>query len=303
MKKTFIYSAAAFLLFAASCKENVVPIDLTDGPEDWDSTYTDAVAPPQTRRLLIEELSGVTCTNCPGGATQLEVLSTQNPNQLSIVTVHTGALTDPIEGQSTQNFQTTDGRILRDQVWNGQGNKPTAIFDRMFLGSATNKYFIDGYVGWANAIIQDKAALPTTPLNIEMKSSYNEKKDWYDIEVTVKYTQAVTAKHALHIFLTESKIIDAQEFSKTNIDLNYEFNHVFRKAITPAAVGKTILAGATSDSKEAGRVFVYRTALQIHPADALEKYWKPENMTVVAFVTDMGSADKHVVHVQEVKLK
>lgn len=303
MKKTFIYSAAAFLLFAASCKENVVPIDLTDGPEDWDSTYVASVDAPQARRLLIEELSGVTCTNCPGGATELESLSNQYPNQLSIVTIHTGALTDPMVGKSTQNFQTDDGRVLRDQVWNGQGNKPTAIFDRMFLGSGTNKYFLDGYTGWANAIVQDKAALPTTPLNLQVKSTYNDKKDWYDIEVTVKYTQAVTAKHALHIFLTESKIIDAQEFSSSNIDLNYEFNHVFRKAITPAAVGKTILPGATSDSKEAGRVFVYRTALQINPADAKQKFWKPANMTVVAFVTDMGSIDKHIIHAQEVKLK
>lgn len=296
MKKTFMYTASALLLFAASCKENVVPIDLTNGPEDWDSTYVDAVEPAEPRRLLIEELSGVTCPNCPQGAEELETLSSQNPNQLSIVTIHTGALTDPIP-ESKQNFQTADGRILREQVWNGQGNKPTAIFDRLFLGSAPNKYFLDGYTGWANAIIQDKAAHPTTPVNIAVKSTYNDK-GWYDIEVTVKYTSTVTAKNALHIFLTESKIIDAQEYSATNIDEEYEFNHVFRKAITPAATGKTITA-----TKAPGSVFLYRTALKIDPSDASQKFWKPENMTVVAFVTDMDAADKHVMHVKEVKLK
>lgn len=295
MKKTFIYSAVAFVLFATSCKENVVPIDLTNGPDDWDSTYVDAIEPAEPRRLLIEELSGVTCPNCPQGAEELETLSKQNPNQLSIVTIHTGALTDPIP-ESKQNFQTADGRILREQVWYGQGNKPTAIFDRLFLGSQTNKYFLDGYTGWANAIIQDKAAHPTTPVNITVNSTYNDK-GWYDIEVTVKYTSTVTAKNALHIFLTESKIIDAQEYSKTNIDEEYEFNHVFRKAITPAATGKNITA-----SKAAGSVFLYRTSLKIDPSDASQKFWKPENMTVVAFVTDMDAADKHVIHVKEVKL-
>jgi hypothetical protein len=295
MKKTFIYTASAMLLFAASCKENVVPIDMTNGPEDWDSTYVATVEAAEPRRLLIEELSGVTCPNCPQGAEMLETLSGQNPNQLSIVTIHTGALTDPIP-ESKQNFQTDDGRILREQVWNGQGNKPTAIFDRLFLGSQTNKYFLDGYTGWANAIVQDKAAYPNTPINITVKSTYNDK-GWYDIEVAVKYTSAVTTKNALHIFLTESKIIDAQEYSSTNIDEEYEFNHVFRKAITPAAAGKTITA-----SKAAGSVFLYRTSLKINPDDAKQKFWKPENMTVVAFVTDIDATDKHVMHVQETKL-
>jgi thiol-disulfide isomerase/thioredoxin len=296
MKKTFIYTASVLLLFAASCKENVIPIDLTDGPEDWDSTYVGAVEPAEPRRLLIEELSGVTCVNCPQGAEVLEDLSTQNPNQLSIVTIHTGQFTDPIEGISKQNFQTEDGRKLREQVWFGQGSKPTAIFDRLFLGSGQNKYFIDGYPGWANAIIQDKAKHSSTPVNITVKSTYNDK-GWYDIEVAVKYTSAVTAKNALHIFVTESKIIDAQEYSTTNIDEEYEFNHVFRKAITPAAIGKTITA-----SKAAGSVFLYRTSLKIDPSDASQKFWKPENMTVIAFVTDMDDADKHVMHVKEVKL-
>lgn len=303
MKKTFIYTASALLLFAASCKENVVPIDVTDGPEDWDSTYVTTAETAESRRLLIEELSGVTCVNCPQGAETLEKLSAQNPNQLSIITIHTGVFTEPIPGKSIQNFQTDEGIKLRTQVWNGQGNKPTAIFDRLFLGSGTNKYFIDSDLGWANAIIQDKAAHPTTPLNLSVKSAYNEGKAQYDIEVAVKYTQAVTGKHALHIFLTESEIIDVQELSPHVYDMNYEFNHVFRRAITPVSTGKQILPGLTTDAKEAGRVYIYRTSLKINPDDANQKFWKPENIKVIAFVTDMAAADKHVMHVQETNLK
>jgi hypothetical protein len=303
MKKTFIYTASALLLFAASCKENVVPIDMTEGTASEDSTYVTTAEAPESRRLLIEELSGVTCVNCPQGAEKLELLSAQNPNQLSIITIHTGVFTDPIPGKSIQNFQTDDGIKLRTQVWNGQGNKPTAIFDRLFLGSGTNKYFIDSDLGWANAILQDKAAHPSTPLNLSVKSVYNEGKAQYDIEVAVKYTQAVTGKHALHIFLTESKIIDVQELSTHVYDMEYEFNHVFRKAITPANTGKQILPGLTTDAKEAGRVYIYRTSLKVDASDAKQKFWKPENMTVIAFVTDMDAADKHVMHVKEVKLK
>ncbi|MFA6060748.1 MAG: Omp28-related outer membrane protein [Taibaiella sp.] len=303
MKKTFIYTASALLLFAASCKENVIPVDMTEGTEFKDSTYVDAVEPAQDRRLLIEELSGVICVNCPQGAVILENLSTQNPNLLSIVTIHTGQFTDPIPGKSKQDFRTEDGEKLQSQVWNGQGSKPSAVFDRLFLGSGQNKYFLDGYPGWANAVVQDKAAHPTTPLNLSVESAYNESKSQYDIEVTVKYTEATTGKQALHIFVTESKIIDAQELTDHSFKLDYEFNHVFRKAITPVATGRTILSDMVSETKEAGRVYVYKTSLKINADDAKEKFWVPANMKVVAFVTDMDAADKHVMHVQETNLQ
>jgi thiol-disulfide isomerase/thioredoxin len=276
---------------------------MTEGTASEDSTYVATAEPPQSRRLLIEELSGVTCVNCPQGAEKLEEFSTQYPNQLSIITIHTGVFTDPIPGKSIQSFQTEDGIKLRDQVWNGQGNKPTAIFDRLFLGSGTNKYFVDNYIAWANAILQDKAALPATPLNLDVKSGYNESKAQYDIEVAVKYTQAVTGKHALHIFLTESKIIDVQELTSHVYNMNYEFNHVFRKSITPVSTGKQILPELGTDAKEAGRVYIYRTSLKINPDDAKQKFWVPANMKVIAFVTDMNAADKHVIHVQETNLK
>lgn len=303
MKKTFIYTASALLLFAASCKENVIPIDKTEGTVSEDSTYVDAVETPQNRRLLIEELSGVTCNNCPQGAIILEDLSTQNPNVLSIVTIHVGQFTEPIPGKSIQDFRTDDGAKLESQVWNGSGSKPSAIFDRLFLGSGQNKYFLDGYPGWANAIVQDKAAYPSTPVNLSVKSEYNESKSQYDIEVAVKYTQATTGRQALHIFLTESKIIDVQLLANHTYNMNYEFNHVFRKAITPASTGKLILSEMASTTKEAGRVYIYRTSLKIDASDAKQKFWKPANMKVVAFVTDMDAADKHVMHVQETHLQ
>jgi hypothetical protein len=56
-------------------------------------------------------------------------------------------------------------------------------------------------------------------------------------------------------------------------------------------------------TKEAGRVYVYKTSLKINPDDAKEKFWVPANMKVVAFVTDIDAADKHVMHVQETNLQ
>lgn len=302
MKKVLMYSAAAMLLFAASCKENVIPIDTSAPVIAEDSTYKGDVEPAQQRRMLIEEMSGVTCTNCPQGSEMLESLNVQYNNRLSIVTIHTGTFSDPIPGKSIQNFQTDDGRALRDLVWKGQGNKPTAIFDRLLIGK-DGTYFNDGSPDWPAALVKDTVAHPTTPLNIELKTAYYEATSEYGVEVKVKYTQEVTAKHAIHIFLTQSKIIDVQQLSHSDFDDNFQFNHVFRDAITPVATGQPVLPNATSDTKEAGRVYIYRARFKINPADSKQKYWVPANMKVVAFVSDMSSADKHVIHVQETNLQ
>lgn len=300
MKKTFIYTSAALMLFAASCKEHGVPIDLSEGGQSEDTTYVGTVEAPQSKRILIEELSGVTCVNCPQGAEKLEELDAANPGLLSIVTIHTGVFTDPIEGKSKQNFQTADGRTLRELVWGEQGGKPTAAFDRLPIGNQTNKYFVDGYTEWATKINDAKNMHPATPINLSVTSSYDEIKGTYEIETTVKYTEAVSTQQALHLFLIESKIIDVQELSASNYDPDYEFNHVFRRAITPAATGKLFLTDM--GIKEAGRVYVYRTSLKIDETDEAQKLWKPVNMKVVAFVANVGSDDKRVLQVQDTKL-
>lgn len=300
MKKLFIYTASALLLFAASCKEHGVPIDLSEQTPAEDTTYVGPVEPAQDKRILVEELSGVTCVNCPQGAVKLEELDAANPGLLSIVTIHTGIFTDPIEGKSKQSFQTDDGVKLRSGVWTEQGSKPTAAFDRLQIGTQGNKYFVDGYTEWSTKINTAKTTHPTSPIKLSVTSKYNEIKKQYDIEATVKYTEATTGQHALNLFLTESKIIDVQELSVSNYDMNYQFNHVFRKAITPAIGGKTFLAD--KDIKEAGRVYIYRTALKIDATDEKQKFWKPENMKVTAFVSNVAPNDIHVIQVQETKL-
>lgn len=301
MKKAFLYAASAMLLFAASCKENGVPISLEDGALAEDSTYIGPVEAPQSKRILIEELSGVTCFNCPQGAKKLEDLDAANPGLLSIITIHTGVYTDTIKGKSKQTFQTADGIALRKQVWGEEGGKPTSAFDRLPIGNGTNRYFVDGYPDWGAKIVQAKTMHPTSPVKLTLTSKYNEKKDQYDIEVTIKYTEAVTAQNALHLFLTESKIIDVQQLSNTNFDMNYEFNHVFRKAITPVTTGKIFLAD--KETKVAGTVYLYRTALKIDTADPKQKFWThPENMKIIAFVSNIANDDKRVLQVQEIKL-
>lgn len=285
------------MIWAASCKEHATPP--TNDAAASDTTYTATAEAPQRKKILIEELSGVTCVNCPQGADQLDTLMKRNPDLLEVVTIHTGALTDRIPGHSIQNFQTDDGRALRELVWGEQGNKPTAAFDRRRYGNQGNTYFVNVYTNWPDAVARAKNDGGTTPVNIYISSTYNSSQDRYEVEAKVAYTAAVTGQQALNIFLIENDIKDAQEYSTSNIDDNYIFNHVFRRAITPA-VGRLFLTDRST--KEAGRVYVFRTSFKIDPTDEKQKFWKPENMKLVAFVSMSEPSDKHVLHVQETDL-
>lgn len=298
MKKKFIYVAAFVALFAASCKEHGVSIDTNDNLAE-DTTYVGSVQPAETKNFLCEELSGVRCSNCPEGAEFLEELNTQNQNRFRIVAIHAGSLTNMIKDRvpnSIQDFTTEDGKKILQLVFGESGNKPCVAFDRWPIGNGSNKYLVDGANNWPPKIADMKTRRDKTPVNLKVESAFNSEKDQYDITVTLNYTEAVTGSNKLFVYLTENNIKDA--FIESDSLITY--NHVFRKAIT-SADGRMILDSLPT--KQAGRVYIYRTSLKIDQTDAKQNAWKPENIKVVAFVSAAATDDKSVYQVQETNLK
>ncbi|PSK90297.1 Omp28-related outer membrane protein [Taibaiella chishuiensis] len=298
MKKKFIGFAAFVALFAASCKEHGVSIDGNESLAE-DTTYVSGtVEQAETKNFLTEEMSGVRCGNCPEGAIFLEELNEANGNRFRVVAIHQGSLTNPIKDRvpnSIQDFTTEDGRKILQLIFGEQGNKPCVSFDRWPIGNGTNKYLVDGASNWPPKIAEMKGKRDKTPVNLKVESKFNAEKDQYDITVTLHYTQAVTGDNKLFIYLTENNIKDAFVEADTLIT----YNHVFRKAVT-AADGKLILNTVT---KEPGRVYIYRAALKIDKTDAKQAFWNPDNIKVVAFVSNGTADDKSVLQVQETSLK
>ncbi|KAA5532352.1 Omp28-related outer membrane protein [Taibaiella lutea] len=314
MKKTLLYTAAASMLFAASCKETLQPIVVGSSSQDTFLTYTEPVEPAEARRIYIEELTGVTCVNCPAGAEELHTLSTVNyPNQLSIIAFHAGtSFTAPIgditkQETSKQDFRTTDGDQIWQNVWGPGDAKPCTVIDRIkgltTVNNDANRMYNNGKGTWEPAIEKDKTLYPATPVNMYITSTFNSEKSRYDIVVKVKYTEAVTKASALHVFLSQDSIVDAQLLpGEHNVKNDYVFNHVFRKALTNAVTGKIILPDMAT--KNAGLVYEYRTSVTIDPNDAVQKYWNADQMHVTAFVAVAdNSADIHVMQVKDTKLK
>jgi hypothetical protein len=299
MKKyTFLLMGAiASTLF--SCKEQPVYIDKGDiVAEDttYVSTSLDAV---QDKMFLVEELSGVKCVNCPSGMRKLVDISKNGDfkDRLVITSIHVGTYTEMISGSSIQNFVVKGSEQLLNIILEGEQGKPCASFDRMRLRSGSELLMIN-YNMWpsdlanAKAIQGDKAKV-----NVDVITETITEGSSYKIKVKLQYNEAIDEKQALNIYLMENDIIDAM-LDNSGLIPDYEFDHVLRHYITPPT-GKIILDGI---SKEKGRVYEYTAIINIDKEDPQQSYWKPENMTVVAFVAASDQTNKRVYQVKEVKL-
>lgn len=304
MKKTMIGLAALVALGMVSCKEYGVSIDGNDSLAE-DTTYVTTPPPAEQKNFLMEELSGVRCGNCPEAAVFMEELNKHNNDRLKVIAIHVGHLARVIterEPKSIQNLAAEDGLQVVRRIFGELGNMPCISADRWRLGNGSNIYLVDGASNWPAKIAEMKAKRETTPVNVKVESKFNSAKEEYNITVTLNYTKAVTTANKLFVYLIENGIKDA--FIEADTLITY--NHVFRKAITDPD-GRPILVNV---SKEPGRVYIYRTALKIDKSDAIQRYWKPENMKVVAFVSndvpkdvDAGKPeDQSVLQVQDTTL-
>lgn len=299
MKNLFLLTSIIAIVFA-SCKEQTPSGLLLTSLQSKDTTYVATqVEIPQTKKVLIEELTGVMCTNCPAGTTQLKGFVSQNPDKIVVVGIHSGFLTTPTP-KSKYDFRVPDGDTLRLFFNEGDPSKPSATFDRVpaTSGNSAGKYFISkGQTGadWITAL-NDRLSL-TTPLNIHIESDYDAISAKVNVKAKVHFTKDYSEKLAITIYVIENGIIDVQEDQALGEIEDYEFEHVFRKMITPVS-GEPILDSLTT--KEKGRVL--EKEFSFSPKTDGANAWKLENCYLVAIVHRTGTS-KEVLHATEVKMK
>lgn len=298
--KKYITILVSIVIFFTSCKEQTPSGLLLTSLQSKDTTYVVSQAEiPQTKKILIEELTGVMCTNCPAGTSQLKGFMSQYPDKIVLVGIHSGFLTTPTP-KSKYDFRVPDGDTLRLFFNEGDPSKPSATFDRVpaTSGNSAGKYFISkGQTGadWITAL-NDRLSL-STPVNIHVESDYDATNSKINVKAKVHFTQNYSEKLALTMYVIENGIVDVQEDQALGEIEDYEFEHVFRKMITPV-YGEPILDSLST--KEKGRVL--EKAFSFSPKTDGANAWKLENCYLVAVVHRTGTS-KEVLQAIEVKMK
>jgi len=257
-----------------SCQEEGPYIQLSEGFITGFASKVEAIAPaPQQQNVLIEDITGVRCSNCVAGHDKLNELINLNPGRVIGLALHPYTLpiyTSPYPGSADFRDKDSAAHFIVTQLLDNPNSMPAGGVNRkLYPGKTARNYF---YSDWATYTAQELAT--TTPANLNVKTNYKPATRELKASISITYASEVTDDNYLSVLLSEDSIIDKQ-LSPSGIIPNYEHKHVLRKMLTPLT-GKKLNSSKTPLEK--GRNFEVEFTYEI-PSE-----WKAEYCHVVAIV-------------------
>jgi len=242
------------------------------------------IDPPVTGKvMLVEELTGASCPNCPAGSARLESMLQTYEGNLVVVGIHGGFLADPLP--SSKYDLRSDAGVFLDQFLKEYLGKPSAYFNRIKYND------IEGI--WGNPVpgqwegyVLDELEKPQV-LEMSISKSYNPETRVLEITVgAVALEDDLEGDFKLTIMLTESGIIDAQDDISQVIN-DYEHNHVLRDIVTNFA--GDAFANRLENGVSKTKKYTYTV-----PTDDTD-LWNDEHMEIVAFIANTEGESEEVL--------
>lgn len=270
MKQIFSFSAFMVALLLWGCEEKPIIIpDLQTG----------------ARKVLVEELTGVRCQNCPDGTRDLVALQeTFGAENLIVVSIHAAFGFDaPYTSSpaSQYDFRVDAGKQMGNYIGVAEGY-PTASINRQLPTGAMSLYLPRS--SWpgiiANEFNQDFG------LDIFMNTTYEESSGKLDIDLNIAPSSGIAGEKRITVLITQDSIIDVQldGFARTP---NYVHRHVLRSVISKPD-GDVI-----AQSFKAGDLINQSYSVILDPS------WDAKHCSVIAYVSNGGDPDKEVLQVTE----
>ena len=185
----------------AGCNKEQIPsgLLLQDELNTTDTTYiTSNIPSPQTKKIFVEEATGVRCPNCPTGAEILRNLKSTYSDKIISASIYSPFL-NYFQPPAQYDFNNSDDSALVFFLNSSDPNKPQATIDRLETGG-TPKYFFDKTL-W-NATIAGIIS-KTTPLNIDLSAIPTGNTDEFLITSKITFTDTITADLGISIYLIE----------------------------------------------------------------------------------------------------
>ena len=251
MKKNvgLITLITCLILAVTSCKEIPPVIDFSEPVLlATDTTYVTTNVPQNVlKNVLIEDISGVKCNNCPKAADIAHDIQDANPGRVVVITLHSkkmAAFTAPYE-DSKDTFNTQAATDIIDNLYIGNIlGLPIGGIDRKVFSGETQSLI--PYTAWETRANEQLLTQPRVDLELEVI-----RKDGRTVIANVKTTflEKDDSPVFLSVFLLESHIKSKQKLPDNTYDKNFEHNSILRESITNASGLKL------ADNVELGRVF------------------------------------------------
>lgn len=216
------------------------------------------------RSVLVEEFSGQLCVNCPEASEYLETLQeTYGADTVIVVSIHAGESMNLAIGKELGEAMGYEGLAtdFGEQLFSNYGltSEPNAVIDR--------NSGVLGRDSWLTAIVS--ALSRETTVSLSLSTSYDESARELTVNVLGSSTQDFSGN--VNVWLTEDSIVGLQRLSSGYV-YDHVFNNIFRYSATP------IEGEAVAIAYDAGEQVIYTATM------TLEETWRPEKMSVVAFV-------------------
>lgn len=278
-----------FIVVLSGCDEVPPFIDFSEPGKSKDTTYIVSNIPPaQHKAVLIEDITGVRCVNCPSAALKIkEIIADKTEDSVIAIALYPWpkntnglfSLTAPYPGFPQLANDTSSNIVESLDIPTGL---PSGYVDRYIFAPQIVRYNAVG--NWSNLV--NSRLRVTTPVNITMTKTLSGRK--VNINIKLQYTQARPGNHKFALYLTEDKIISKQASTTGQID-NYVHNHALRSTLD-LPMGRLLNA-------------------QLVPGRTFDKYYEYElpltyvlqNCHLVAVVIDASTNE--VINVRKIALQ
>lgn len=265
---------AAFALSACDIIEEPY---LQGGGDFPDPDPSDTVV--VTKKVLLEDYTGVRCVNCPA-AGELALQLQEIYPQVIVMGVHAGMLSMPNGGYP--DFRTTEGT----EWWNffGFDANPIGTVNRTLSG--TGRYGLNPS-DWATFIVDETGKDPVIALQIE--NAYNAESRDLNVKVSGKIMRDQTDDLNLVVCLMEDGITGLQQ-TPSGVNTEYVHRHVFRGTLDGLAWGSSIGSSPFAEGFTFEKTYNY----------TLPEGFDANRCAVVAYV--FQDSDKAILQVEEAEV-
>lgn len=251
-----------------------------------DSTFIAVTAmQPQHKAILIEDITGVRCNNCPAAAKLAnDIVSSKTKDSVIVMALHPlGVMpnfTNPWPNVPQLSSDLSKQLVESLSIPTGL---PSGYIDRkIFPGK---QYRTISHTEWLN-YVNERLKL-TTPVNINLSRQLVNRKVTVEIQLAYNTLSSSGKQHKLAIYLTESGIVSTQQ-NLANIENNYVHNHALRYSFASP------LGIVLNESTVPGRTYVKQYAYEI-PSD-----YNISNCHIVCLVLD--AVTEEVINVRQLDL-
>lgn len=189
---------------------------------------------------VIEEFTGVRCSNCPDGHTTLASILTSNPGQAIGIGYHpsNSSYTSPYTGNPDFRRSYLDA-FYTTPFCGSSRFMPSAFINRREWSTGEK---ISSRTIWSSSATSIMGE--SSPLNVGLYAEYDASTNTLDVTVEVYFTADVSDNVFLYVALAENNLVAEQ----SNGGSNYIHYHVFREALASEQWGESITGTTTTGS-------------------------------------------------------